>query len=221
MRPATNPAATSVAPLFARVGYARRSSFNAVRPLAAGISSLAAPPASPSVPRPGTWPLAVRLSGSWQSRTLWLLAPRSCARRRRARRRSSRAVCSVRSSRGGKAVPNRLLLLMFLLCVHFCAFRPRRGALSLLYKHCGSYNTLCLLLHESLTIRSTIIITDPPVLPAVCASIDSESLCRDRSPTFIPGMASPRVSESTGSQYQTQLSSPRECSTCSRNSERK
>ena len=102
-----NPATTSTAPLFARVGYARRSSFNAVRPLAAGISSLVAPPASPSVPRPGTWPLAVRLSGSWQSRTLWLLAPRSCARRRRARRRSSRAVCSVRSSRGGKAVPNR------------------------------------------------------------------------------------------------------------------
>ena len=107
VRPATNPTTTSVAPLFARVGYARRSSSNAVRPLAAGISSLAAPPASPSVPRPGTWPLAVRLSGSWQSRTLWLLAPRSCARRRRARRRSSRAVCSVRSSRGGKAVPNR------------------------------------------------------------------------------------------------------------------
>ena len=211
MRPATNPATTSTAPLFARVGYARRSSFNAVRPLAAGISSLAAPPASPSVPRPGTWPLAVRLSGSWQSRTLWLLAPRSCARRRRARRRSSRAVCSVRSSRGGKAVP--VVVATF---VHSAG-----GALSLLYKHRGSYNTLCLLLHESLTIRSTIIITDPPVLPAVCASIDSESLCRDRSPTFIPGMASPRVSESTGSQYQTQLSSPRACSTCSRNSERK
>ena len=210
MRPATNPATTSTAPLFARVGYARRSSFNAVRPLAAGISSLAAPPASPSVPRPGTWPLAVRLSGSWQSRTLWLLAPRSCARRRRARRRSSRAVCSVRSSRGGKAVP--VVVATF---VHSAG-----GALSL-YKHRGSYNTLCLLLHESLTIRSTIIITDPPVLPAVCASIDSESLCRDRSPTFIPGMASPRVSESTGSQYQTQLSSPRACSTCSRNSERK
>ena len=211
MRPATNPATTSTAPLFARVGYARRSSFNAVRPLAAGISSLAAPPASPSVPRPGTWPLAVRLSGSWQSRTLWLLAPRSCARRRRARKRSSRAVCSVRSSRGGKAVP--VVVATF---VHSAG-----GALSLLYKHRGSYNTLCLLLHESLTLRSTIIITDPPVLPAVCRSIDSESLCRDRSPTFIPGMASPRVSESTGSQYQTQLSSPRACSTCSRNSERK
>ena len=219
MRPATNPATTSTAPLFARVGYARRSSFNAVRPLAAGISSLAAPPASPSVPRPGTWPLAVRLSGSWQSRTLWLLAPRSCARRRRARRRSSRAVCSVRSARGGKAVPNTVPNRLFFLLL-LCILR-RRGALSLLYKHCGSYNTLCLLLHESLTIRSTIIITDPPVLPAVCASIDSESLCRDRSPTFIPGMASPRVSESAGSQYQTQLSSPRACSTCSRNSERK
>ena len=32
------------------------------------------------------------------------------------------------------------------------------GALSLLYRHRGSYNTLCLLLHESLTLRSTIII---------------------------------------------------------------
>ena len=219
MRPATNPATTSTAPLFARVGYARRSSFNAVRPLAAGISSLAAPPASPSVPRPGTWPLAVRLSGSWQSRTLWLLAPRSCARRRRARRRSSRAVCSVRSSRGGKAVPNSLLLLWPL--VHSAG-----GALSLLYKHRGSYNTLCLLLHESLTLRSTIIITPSRVTGRVrCVRVaietHSESLCRDRSPTFIPGMASPRVSESTGSQYQTQLSSPRACSTCSRNSERK
>ena len=219
MRPATNPATTSTAPLFARVGYARRSSFNAVRPLAAGISSLAAPPASPSVPRPGTWPLAVRLSGSWQSRTLWLLAPRSCARSRRARRRSSRAVCSVRSARGGKAVPNTVPNRLFFLLL-LCILR-RRGALSLLYKHRGSYNTLCLLLHESLTIRSTIIITDPPVLPAVCASIDSESLCRDRSPSFIPGMASPRGSESAESQYQTQLSSPRACSTCSRNSERK
>ena len=177
MRPATNPATTSTAPLFARVGYARRSSFNAVRPLAAGISSLAAPPASPSVPRPGTWPLAVRLSGSWQSRTLWLLAPRSCARRRRARRRSSRAVCSVRSSRGGKAVPNRLLLLWPL--VHSAG-----GALSLLYKHRGSYNTLCLLLHESLTLLSTIIITPSRVTGRVW-SIDSESVSRDRSPTFI------------------------------------
>ena len=156
MRPATNPITTSVAPLFARVGYARRSSSNAVRPLAAGISSLAAPPASPSVPRPGTWPLAVRLSGSWQSRTLWLLAPRSCARRRRARRRSSRAVCSVRSSRGGKAVPNPACCVEYELCGHFCAFAG--GALSL-YQHRGSYNTRCLLLHESLTLRSTIIIT--------------------------------------------------------------
>ena len=91
-------------------------------------------------------------------------------------------MCSVRSSRGGKAVPNRLLLLMFLLCVHFCAFRPRRGALSLLYKHRGSYNTRCLLLHESLTLRSTIIITDSPVLPVVCvvAIGDSEYLCVSR-----------------------------------------
>ena len=171
MRPATNPATTSTAPLFARVGYARRSSFNAVRPLAAGISSLAAPPASPSVPRPGTWPLAVRLSGSWQSRTLWLLAPRSCARRRRARRRSSRAVCSVRSSRGGKAVP--VVVATF---VHSAG-----GALSLLYKHRGSYNTLCLLLHESLTLRSTIIIIPSRVTGRVW-SIDSLSLCVETGP---------------------------------------
>ena len=71
-----------------------RSPFHAVRPLAAGISSPAAHPASPNAPRPETWALALRLSGSWQSRTLWLLAPRSCARRRRARSSAVRRTSS-------------------------------------------------------------------------------------------------------------------------------
>ena len=74
-------------------------------------------------------------------------------------------------------------------CVSATFVHSAGGALSL-YKHRGSYNTRCLLLHESLTLRSTIIITRSRVTGRVWSAIESsrhkhsESLCRDRSPTF-------------------------------------